>query len=76
MRTILDGELRRWEVFATTGEFGAPNPAKVAFRCVSDAGLRPRILVFAGDKSDAEQAVAEAPDGELLRMLDASHSVS
>jgi hypothetical protein len=75
MRTILDRELRRWEVFATTGEFGSPNPAKVAFRCVSDAGLRPRIMVFSGDKSDAEQAVAEAPDGELLRMLEEARAV-
>ena len=76
MRTILDGELRRWEVFATTGDFGSPNPAKLAFRCVSDAGLRPRILVFAGDKSDAEQAVAETPEDELLRMLETAQSVS
>ena len=76
MRTILDRELRRWEVFATTGDFGSPNPAKLAFRCTSDAGLRPRILVFAGDKSDAEQAVAEAAEGELLRMLESAQNVS
>ena len=76
MRTILDRELRRWEVFATTGEYGSPNPAKLAFRCVSDAGLRPRILVFAGDKSDAEQTVAEASAEELLRLLESAQSLS
>lgn len=68
-RTILDRELRLWEVYATTGDFGAPDPAKIAFRCTSDAGQRPRILTFDGDKADAERAVVELPAAQLATML-------
>jgi hypothetical protein len=76
MRTILDKDLSRWEAYATTGEFGSADPAKVAFRCTSDAWQRPRVLVYRGDKSEAERCVAESPDGELLRMLEAAERVS
>ena len=48
MRTILDRDLRWWEVYATTGDFGSANPAKVAFRCTSDAWQRPRVFLFPG----------------------------
>jgi hypothetical protein len=75
MRTILDDELRRWEVFATTGDFGGPDPAKLVFRCTSDAALRPRVIVYDGDKSEAEKAVAEATDPELVDMLEDAQNV-
>jgi hypothetical protein len=75
MRTILDGDLRRWEAYATTGDFGGPDPAKIAFRCTSDPGQRPRILVFEGDKSQAERSVSESSDAELVRMLGAAGNV-
>jgi hypothetical protein len=76
MRTILDRDLRRWEVYATTGDFGSANPAKVAFRCTSDAWQRPRVVVHDGDKSDAERCVAESTDGELVRLLESAEPVS
>ena len=76
MRTILDGDLRRWEVYATTGDFGSANPAKVGFRCTSDAWQRPRVVVYDGDKSEAERCVAEWSDGELVRMLESAEPVS
>ena len=76
MRTILDGDLLRWEVYATTGDFGAPAPAKIAFRCTSDAWQHPRIFVMDGDKSEAERLVLEAPDGRLLEMLEGAEGVS
>ena len=76
MRTILDRDLRRWEVYATTGEFGSANPAKLAFRCTTDAWQRPRVFVYDGDKSDAERCVAEFSDGELLRMLESAERMS
>jgi hypothetical protein len=75
MRTILDGDLRRWEVYATTGDFGAPDPARIGFRCTSDVGQRPRVFVFEGDKSEAERSVAASPDGELMRMLKEAETV-
>ena len=59
-RTILDSELRSWEAYATTGDYGLTAPAKIAFRCTSDSSQRPRIVDFEGDKSDAERAVRAA----------------
>jgi hypothetical protein len=69
-RTILDGDLRSWEVYATTGDFGLPAPAKIAFRCTSDGSRRPRVLDFEGDKSDAEQAVLAWREEELRAALE------
>ena len=75
MRTILDGDLRWWEVYATTGDFGSATLAKIAFRCTSDAWQRPRVFAFPGHKSDAEKAVAQSSDGELAQMLEAAQNV-
>jgi hypothetical protein len=75
-RRVVDKDLRTWEAYATTGDFGQPNPAKVAFRCESDASQRPRILVFEGDKSDAERAVRESDDAALQAMLERSKPVA
>ncbi len=64
-RMILDGELRRWEAYATTGEYGFPDHARVVYRCVSDTGVRARTWRLEGDKSDAEATVRDSSDEEL-----------
>lgn len=69
-RTILDGDLRRWEAYATTGEYGFPDRARVVFRCLSDPGVRARAVTLDGDKSDAEEVVSRLPDAELSGLLD------
>jgi hypothetical protein len=69
-RTILDRDLRSWEAYATSGDFGAPAPAKLGFRCTSDAAARPRLADFAGDKSDAERAVLAWPEAQLVAVLE------
>ena len=74
-RTILDKELRSWEVYATTGDFGLAAPAKLAFRCTSDGSPRPRVADFQGDKSDAERAVLTWPDEELRGVLESATEV-
>jgi hypothetical protein len=76
MRTILDGDLQLWEVYATTGDFGSAKPAKVGFRCTTDASERPRVLVYGGDKSEAERCIAESSDAELLGMLGSAERLS
>lgn len=68
-RTIQDDDLRRWEVFATTGPYGGTHPARLVFRCLTERGLRARKSEIDGDKSDAERAVQELPDTELLDLL-------
>ncbi len=69
-RTILDDALRRWEAFATTGPYGFSDPSRVIFRCLSDPSLRSRAVTIEGDKSDAEQAVADGDDATLSEMLE------
>jgi hypothetical protein len=69
-RIILDRDLKSWEVYATSGDFGAPAPAKMGFRCTSDPAARPRLAEFAGDKSDAERAVLTWPEEQLLGVFE------
>lgn len=68
-RMILDEDLRRWEAFATTGEYGFPDRSRIVFRCVSDAHQRARAVVLPGDKSDAEQEVEARSELELRELL-------
>lgn len=68
-RVIVDPDLRRWEAYATAGDYGFPTPGRIVFRCTSDRGLRPRTVTVPGDKSDAERTVVEASDAELREML-------
>ena len=74
-RTLLDEDLREWEVFASTGRFGFPAPARVVFRCVTDPGERARALAIDGDKSDAEALVVARSDEELKQMMTRARSL-
>lgn len=67
-RTVLDGDLRNWEAFASTGPFGYSAHSRVVFRCTTDPDQRPRAFSVPGDKSDAESRVALASPAELLEM--------
>lgn len=69
MRTIRDEDLKTWEVYATTGDHGFADPARIAFRCVSDPWERPRAIRYGGDKSEAEEAVERWSDADLLSHL-------
>jgi hypothetical protein len=75
-RTILDAELRRWEVFASAGPHGFAAPAHLVFRCISDRDQVSRIIEVEGDKSDAEAQVETQPSGELLQLLDEARPLS
>jgi hypothetical protein len=75
-RTIIDRELKSWEAYATTGDFGLTAPAKIAFRCTSDGSQRPRVVDFEGDKSEAERAVLALTVQELLEVLERSAEVA
>lgn len=69
MRTIDDGAFQRWEVYATTGDFGFSRPARIVFRCLTDPDERARAVEIDGDKSDAESRVRELGADELRSML-------
>ena len=67
-RRILDGNLDSWEPYATTGMFGYSEPARIVFRCLSDATERARAL-YMGDKAEAERVVRGSSDEELRELL-------
>ena len=68
-RIILDDDLERWEIYATTGLYGFPDGARVVFRCVSDPAVRARAVTLDGHKSDAEELVSSRTDAVLKEML-------
>lgn len=74
-RLIHDDALRTWEVFASTGDYGAADPARIVFRCTTEPGVRPRSVRLDGDKSDAERAVVELSDDELGKLLGSSKEI-
>lgn len=65
MRTIQDDSFRTWEAYATTGDFGLSNPARIVFRCISDPDERARAVEIDGDKSDAEARIRKLSGAEL-----------
>ncbi len=68
-RTILDDDLDRWEVFASTGPSGFADPATLVFRCVSDPDRPSRGVIVSGDKSEAEAAVLSVSTTDLRNLL-------
>lgn len=74
-RTILDDDLNTWEVYATTGDFGFADPARIVFRCLTDSGERARAVEPGGDKSEAEELVVTRSDGELRELLEKAEPV-
>lgn len=74
-RTIQDQELLLWEAYASAGDFGFPEHARMIFQCLTDPGRRARIIEREGDKSDVEQEVSALSDAELLAVLEATEEV-
>ena len=74
-RLIHDDALRTWEVFASTGDYGAADPARIVFRCTTEPGVRPRAVRLDGDKSDAEKAVIELTADELEKLLESAQEI-
>ena len=68
-RKLRDRALKVWEVYASTGPYGYSAPARIVFRCTSDALERARVFAVSGDRSDAEANVVSASVDALLEML-------
>jgi hypothetical protein len=75
-RTIQDQNLLLWEAYATAGDFGFPEHARLVFHCLTDPGRRARYLERDGDTSDVENEVATLSDRELLELLQATEELS
>ncbi len=68
-RVITDDSLLTWEVFASGGRFGLPQPAKIIFQCVSHPDWRARFVEHGEGNASAERALQGLPDATLLKML-------
>ena len=68
-RIIQDQDLLLWEAYASTGDFGYPQQARIVFHCLTDPGLRARLVEQDGDMSDVENQLATLPEDELLELL-------
>lgn len=69
MRTIQDANLELWEVYASSGDFGFPEHARIVFQNLSDRTRRARFAERPGDKSEAEHEVATLTDEQLAELL-------
>lgn len=74
-RTIQDQDLLLWEAYASAGDFGFPEHARMIFQCLTDPGRRARIIERDGDKSDVEQEVAKLSEAGLLALLEQTEEV-
>ncbi len=75
MRTIQDDSFRTWEAYATTGDYGFSDPARIVFRCLADPDERARAVTIDGDKSDAEAQVRSLSADELRELMESSEVV-
>lgn len=75
-RTIQDADLLLWEAYATAGDFGYPDEARLVFHCLTDPARRARVIEREGDKSTVEKEVATFSEAELLALLDQTEEVS
>jgi hypothetical protein len=69
-RTFQDPDFLLWEVFASAGDSGYPDHARIVFNCLTDLQRPPRAVRRATDKTRAEEEVISLSDeqlGELLR---------
>lgn len=75
-RTIQDEGLLLWEAYATTGDFGFPDQARMVFQCLTDPARRARVLEREGDKSDVEHDLVRLSEEELRSLLEQTEEVS
>jgi hypothetical protein len=74
-RTFQDHDFLVWEAYASGGNNGFSENARIAFFCQTDRSLRPRVFVPGGDNTDAERTVYEATPEQLLEWLERAQEV-
>jgi hypothetical protein len=68
-RTFQDHNFLVWEAYASGARRAQSDHANIAFHCLTDRSLRPRIVTPGGDNADAERIVATAEPAQLLELL-------
>lgn len=69
-RLFTDESLLTWEAYPSGGPFGLPDKPKIVFHCLSDPQRRARYIQHEGDDADAQRAVRELSDRELVELLE------
>lgn len=75
-RTFQDHNFLVWEAYASGARAGRGDEAQIAFHCLTDRSLRPRIFTPGGDNAVAERLVATADAGRLLDLLQHAQEVT
>lgn len=68
-RIIQDQGLQLWEAYASSGDHGYPERARVLFQCLTDTGRRARVAVRESSRAEVEREIATASEAELLALL-------
>ncbi|MGH7476872.1 MAG: hypothetical protein ACRELD_11320 [Longimicrobiales bacterium] len=74
-RTFLDHDLQTWEVYASSGDFGYADPARLVFNCLTSRGQRPRYIRWDGGQTDAARQAATAAPEQLSALLEHAREV-
>ncbi len=75
-RTVQDDELVLWEAYASSGEWGTPERAKIVFHCLTEPGRRARVVARDGDRSEVEGELVRMTDDELVVLLQGADLLS
>lgn len=76
MRTIQDGNLELWEVYASSGDFGFPEHSRIVFHSLSDRLRRARALERDADRAAVERELSVLSDAELTALLESAEDLS
>ena len=72
-RTFYDPNLREWEAYVSGGQPGSVHAARIFFICPEDPDTHPRYVRYAsGDAAEAQKALLEYAEQELLTLLEES----
>lgn len=70
-RTFHDESLREWEAYVSGGQPDTEAAARIYFLCLTEPRERARFVPHESrDVAEAERALEEMGDGELLELLE------
>ena len=74
-RTIQDANLEIWEAYASAGDHGYPERARIVFQSLSDRQRRARTVQRERDKAQVEHEISSLSEAELARLLEQAEEV-
>lgn len=74
-RTFQDRNFVVWEVYPSSGRFGAAAHPHLVFNCLTNTHERPRWLPASEHEANAERQVEQASNDELIALLEQSRAM-